>query len=101
MASIADIQQAASDPDLLARFDIAALASGLPHGWAAANLARLVSTTITDGGQEISVGDAHSYASSVYEAAIAALPPNPGANPAAVTDAHIYAAIAAVQGTQA
>ena len=49
MASIADLQAAASDPDLLARFDIAALSQGLPHGWAATNLARLVSASITDG----------------------------------------------------
>ena len=98
MASIADLQAAASDPDLLARFDIAALSQGLPHGWAATNLARLVSVNITDGGQQTSVSDVHAYASNVYEAAIAALPPKPGANPAAVTDTHIYAAIQAVQG---
>lgn len=57
MASIADLQAAASDPDLLARFDIAALSQGLPHGWAATNLARLVSASITDGGQQTSVGE--------------------------------------------
>lgn len=53
----------------------------------------LVSTPI-DG--ESTVTSVHAYATAVYEAALAALPPKPGLNPAAVTDAQLLAAVNAV-----
>jgi hypothetical protein len=57
------------------------------------NLGRLISVDIGEGTTVTSV---HAYAKASYEAALAALPPRPGVNPAAVTDVQLIQAVQAV-----
>lgn len=66
-------------------------------GFVEQNLGRLVSADIS-GTTPTAV---HAYASQVYKDAVAALPPKPGLNPAAVTDAQLADAVTTVwQPTQ-
>lgn len=89
MASIADHIGARNDNDLLARFVAAAEIEGIPNAQQFAERRRgeLVSADI--GGTTIA--DVHAYAVATYEPT-----PRPGANPAAVTDDQIIAAVQAL-----
>lgn len=88
---------ARDDQDLVNRLVAAAEQAHIPNpdSFVRQNVGRLISTTI-DGGSTITA--VHAYASTVYEEAVAALPPKPGLNPAAVTDTQLAQAITAVWG---
>ena len=87
------ISAAASDPELLARITAAAASAGIqnPEGWAQMNILRVVSEAVTPNGD--TVASVYAYAVATYDP-----PPTPGANPSAVTDAYIRAAVAAARG---
>ena len=84
---------ARSDQDLLERLIAAAEMQGIPSaaGWVQQNIGTLISTPLTEG--EDTIASIFDYAKGSYEAAVAALPPKPGANPAAVTDVYLAQAI--------
>ena len=88
------ISAAAADPDLLDRITAAAASTGIsnPEGWAQMNALRVVSESITPNGD--TVASVYAYAVATYDP-----PPTPGANPTAVTDAYIRAAVAAARGS--
>ena len=89
---------ARDDIDLVARLIAAAEQAHIPNpdSFVRTNVGKLISTQIGDGSTITAV---HAYASTVYQQAVAALPPKPGANPAAVTDTQLTQAIQAVWGT--
>lgn len=93
MATIADIQAARDDQDLRGRISTAAEALGLGAQWAQAQMGRLVAVTIDSAGDTTTLADVYAYAVAMYNPT-----PPPGANPAAATDAMIYAAINTVNG---
>jgi hypothetical protein len=64
-----------------------------PDGFVAANVGRLVSTEIS---ASTTLTTVHAYAAGQYQNAVAALPPLPGLDPGAVTDAQLAAAVQAV-----
>ena len=80
--------------DLLARFIAAAEVTGIdnPQGWAEQHRGDLVSAKVGD----TTCSDVHAYAVATYKPT-----PRPGANPAAVTDNQIMAAVKAVQEKRA
>ncbi|RUQ06983.1 hypothetical protein D8M34_05805 [Microbacterium sp. HSID17254] len=86
---------ARNDPDLLDRFIAAAEQAHVDDAsrWVQANMGRLVTIDVA-GGQTIA--DVHAFAHATREAHIAATPPRPGADLAAVTDIQLGAAIEAV-----
>ena len=88
------ISAAAADPDLLDRITAAAAAAGVtnPQAWAQMNALRVASEPITSDGD--TVASVYAYAVATYDP-----PPTPGANPAAVTDTYIRAAVAAARGS--
>jgi len=87
MATLAEHITARNDADLLARFVAAAEMEGIdnPQGWAEQHRGELVAAKVDD---DHSVSDVHAYAVSTYQPT-----PRPGANPAAVTDDQIKAAV--------
>ena len=95
MATLAEHIAARNDADLLARFVAAAEVAGIdnPQGWAEAHRGELVAARVDN---DHTVSDVHAYAVSTYQPA-----PRPGANPAAVTDDQIKAAVKAVQEKRA
>ena len=95
MATLAEHITARNDADLLARFVAAAEMAGLdnPQGWAEQHRGELVSAKVDD---DHTVSDVHAYAVATYQPT-----PRPGANPAAVTDNQIMAAVKAVQEKRA
>lgn len=94
MATLAEHITARNDADLLARFVAAAEMAGIdnPQGWAEQHRGELVSAKIGD----TTCSDVHAYAVATYKPT-----PRPGANPAAVTDPQIVAAVKAVQEKRA
>lgn len=86
---------ARDDVDLVARLVASAEQAHIPQpqSFVQANIGRLISTDIGNGSTITTV---HAYASSVYESAVASLPPAPGINPAAVTDEQLTQAVNAV-----
>lgn len=86
MATLAEHIAARNDVDLLARFVAAAEVAGIdnPQGWAEQHRGELVAAPI-DG---TTCADVHAYAVATYQPT-----PRPGANPAAVTDDQIKAAV--------
>lgn len=92
MASTAHHIAASSDPDLLARLVAAAQQDHVPNAsaWVQANMGMLLSTPV-EGNQTIA--DVRAYAADIRDQAVAALPPAPGMNPAAVTDPQLHTAI--------
>ena len=95
MATLAQHIAARNDNDLLARFVAAAEVTGIdnPQGWAEQHRGELVAAKV-DG--ESAVSDVHAYAVSTYQPT-----PRPGANPAAVTDDQIKAAVQKVREARA
>lgn len=95
MATLAQHIAARNDNDLLARFIAAAEVTGIdnPQGWAEQHRGELVAAKV-DGDHTVS--DVHAYAVATYQPT-----PRPGANPAAVTDNQIMAAVKAVQEKRA
>lgn len=90
---------ARDDKDLRSRLVAAAEQAHIPNpeAFVEANVGLLISTEIAPGTTLTSV---HAYASTVYGEAVAALPPKPGLNPAAVTDTQLAQAIHAAWGTE-
>ncbi len=80
------------DENLLVRLVAAAEQAHIPNpeAFIRTNIGRLISTEIAPGTTITSV---HAYATSVYEAAVEALPVEPGRDPAAVTDLQLLGAI--------
>ena len=85
----ADILAAAADPHLRDRLTAAAAKVGVKDGATliSRDVMAVVCQPVTDQGDTIA---------SVYAYAVAQMPPPPGQNPAAVTDAHLAAAVAAI-----
>ena len=85
---------ARNDQDLRDRLVAVAEQAQVPNAasFVDQNLGKLVSADI--GGTTVTA--VHAYASQVYQDAVAALPPKPGLNPAAVTDAQLADAVTAV-----
>ena len=77
------------------RFVAAAEQAGVPDAqrWVEFQIGQLVTIPV-EGTQ--TVADVYAYASETRQQQVAALPPLPGLNPGAVTDAHLAAAIAVV-----
>jgi hypothetical protein len=90
---------ARDDTDLVKRLVASAEQAHIPNPeeFVTTNVGVLISTEIGSGTTVTSV---HAYADSVYRAAVAALPPKPGANPAAVTDTQLAQAVTAVWGAE-
>jgi hypothetical protein len=90
---------ARNDKDLEARLVAVAEQQQIPNSeqFVEANMGRLVSVPI-EGNTTITA--VHAYASAVYEGEVAALPPKPGVNPAAVTDSQLAQAVSAVWGPE-
>lgn len=86
---------ARDDQDLMARLIASAEQAHIPNpeSFVRQNVGRLISTEIVGG---TTVTAVHAYASTVYAEALAALPPKPGLNPAAVTDNQLAEAVQAV-----
>lgn len=84
--TLANIAAAANDSDLRDRIISAAAEQGiaLASQWVEQNSRLLTSLPLTEQGDTIA---------SVYAYAVSQMPPRPGANPAAVTDAYIRAAV--------
>ena len=95
MATLAEHIAARNDADLLARFVAAAEVTGIdnPQGWAEQHRGELVSAKVDD---DHTVSDVHAYAVATYQPT-----PRPGANPAAVTDEQIKAAVQKVREARA
>lgn len=99
MASINEIIAAKNDDLLVERLRVAAELEGiLTQGAFTDQLTRLLGVPITVSGSETTLADVYAYAANVHSQAVSALPPPPGSNPAAVTDTHIQAALAAIRG---
>ena len=86
MPTIAQVQTALNDEDLRARILIAAGMTGRDPGSVQANLTRLLAAPVTTDGDTLAT--VHDYAVATYQPI-----PRPGANPAAVTDTMILAAL--------
>lgn len=95
MATLNEHITARNDADLLARFVAAAEMAGIdnPQGWAEQHRGELVAARVDD---DHTVSDVHAYAVATYKPT-----PRPGANPAAVTDNQIMAAVKTVQEKRA
>ena len=91
MATLAQHIAAKNDHDLLPRLIAAAEVAGIPAAqqWVEQRVGQLVSADVAEGQ---SVADVHAYAVASY-----APTPRPGADDTKITDAHISAAVAAVQ----
>lgn len=92
MASTAQHIEARSDPDLLARLVATAEQAGIPNAsaWTQEHMGALICTPVQD---DQTIADVRAYAAAVREQAVAALPPAPGFDPAAVTDVHLRTAV--------
>lgn len=92
MDSTAQHIAARDDEDLKKRLVATAEQAHIPNaaGFVESRLGDLVSTKL-DG--DTTITSVHAYATAQYEAAKAALPPAPGLNPAAVTDAQLQRAV--------
>ena len=86
------------DKDLRERFVASAEQAHIPNPaqFVEMNLGRLISTPIE--GTHTTITTVHAYASEIRRQALESVPPEPGKNPAAITDTHLSAAIAAVWG---
>ena len=95
MATLNEHISARNDADLLARFVAAVEVAGIdnPQGWAEAHRGELVAAKVDD---DNTVSDVHAYAVATYQPT-----PRPGANPAAVTDPQIMAAVQKVREARA
>ena len=93
MATTAQHITARSDTDLLARLIAASEQAGISNAQQAVeqNLGLLIAAPVAEGQ---CIADVHAYATTVRQEALAAVPPAPGANPSAVTDAHLASAVA-------
>ena len=94
MPSSHQIIAAHDDPALRRRAEALAVTIGLPPSAVAPNWAGLVAQDLTVNGQNTTLADVYGYTAAARAEQLAALPPEPGDNPAAVTDQHLLAALA-------
>lgn len=89
---------AKGDSDLLSRLIARAEMMNVddPANWVQINMSKLIQASIA--GPDDTIVSVFSFAKQHREDYIAAIPPAPGADLAAVTDAHLTAAINAVRG---
>lgn len=95
--SIHDIQLAAEDENLRARFETAALEAGMSRQWAWDRMVELAAHVIAGSNPAQTIADTYVFAKGTYEVAVAALPAPPGKNPSAVLDSYIRDAVTAVK----
>ena len=88
---------AAADTDLALRFVALGATLGYTQGDIESNLRKLVAATVNDNGD--TVASVYDYAYQTRKQALAAVPPNPGANLGAVTDDYIRSALDKVFGS--
>jgi len=95
MATTTQHIAARNDPDLLDRFIAAAEQAGVEDASriVQTNMGKLVTQPVGDGQV---IADVHAFAANAREEYIAATPERAGANLAAVTDAQLASAIAAI-----
>lgn len=95
MASTAQHIAARGDSDLLARLIAVAEMNNIPSApqWVQQNMGTLISLPIGEGQ---TIADVYAYAQETRQIEINALPPLPGLNPGAVTDAHMATAVTAM-----
>jgi len=88
--TLADVTAAANDPHLRDRLISAAAESGIdsPDQWVDTRMRLLAAAPVNGNGDTVA---------SVYAYAVGQMPPPPGANPAAVTDAFLRYALADAQ----
>ena len=93
MTTTASVTAAARDDDLRTRLIAAAAMQGIgsPQQWVEARLHELAAAPVSEGSD--TVASVYEYAASTYAAAVAKLPPKPGADPAIVTDTHLAHAV--------
>ena len=102
MPTLAQINAAANDGDLRARLELAAAAAGIGPTDTASRQAvwdrivAVVSEPLETSASGQCIADVLAYAQTSYNAALAELPPTPGANPAAVTDEMLHEAVASL-----
>lgn len=96
--TLADIAEAATDPDLRDRFVSAAAEHGVPNpqGWVESQMRRLVAHKTNTNGD--TVASTRAYAAHARREALAAIPEEPGKNRAAVTDSTIRDVVSALYG---
>ena len=97
MATSHQIINAAADPDLLARAVALGAVKGLSQTTVQQNFRRLCTAPITSGSETTCIAVVHDYAATVRAQKVAALPPAPGADPAAVLDSMIEQALDTIQ----
>lgn len=85
---------AREDEHLVARLIAAAEQAHIPEPatFVRNNIGKLISTKI---GEDTTITTVHAYASHVREAALKQLPPEPGLDPAAITDQQLFQAVSA------
>lgn len=94
---------ARNDVDLLQRFIAKAEMMGVesPTSFIQNNMAKLISVDIDTSQEGLqTITDVYAYADAIRTEHVAATPPPPGQNPAAVNDPQLEAAILAVQADQ-
>ena len=96
MATTTDYMAARGDADLLVRLIAKAELMGIDNAsqWIQENMSKLVNVAVGEGQ---TITDIFTYANTVRQAALDAVPPRAGINLAAVTDTHLQTAIELVQ----
>jgi hypothetical protein len=95
VTSTASFIACTTDPDLVRRLQASAQMAGVPNAdaWVLANLPALC----LHAGPAGVIVDAYAYARDVRDQHVAATPPPPGVNPAAVTDAMLAESVDALR----
>lgn len=95
MATTAQHVAARRDEDLIQRFVAAAEQAGQADAevWVRAHIGALITAPVSG---STTIADVHAYAAGQRKIAVDALPPAPGADPAAVTDEYLAAAVAEI-----
>ena len=93
--SSAALIAAAADTDLTARLIARGAALGLSQGSIEIAIRRLAAAPV-DGTGSNTIASVYEYAAATRDQAVAALPPAPGKNPAAVTDDYLDYALRSV-----
>ena len=98
--SSAALIAAAADADLTARLIARGAALGYSQAQVEVALRRLAAAPV-DGTGENTIASVYEYASLTHAKAVEALPPAPGVNPSAVTDAYLDHALTVTLGPAA
>lgn len=97
MATTTEHIRARDDDDLTARLIASAEQAGITNAdqWVGQHRGQLISVGVSLEGQ--CIADVHAYAATMRDQAVAALPPPPGADPAAVLDSYLQIAVETVR----